>query len=442
MALRRPVPRVRPAGSRMTARYDGDIPGWGGLARNDRADPRRLRRRRPLRRVHLQRRRLVDALPRDVPLHRRRHLPTSTATTATCPAGAAWPGTTSSSPPTSTATGACDLWVVEPRGLVDGVPRPDDLARAPPARPTSSATGWASGTSARPTRSRSARFDGETGQPQLYVHNTDWFGVINGRRGIASTASTTAGSTPTATAGTGEGAIMQTNRPRPGPGVRWQCPSTTRCRASRRPRRKARPRRPRRTSSGAKKTDKPPTRKARQAGPDKPAAWKGAAAAREPGRRRSSETRSASSDDQPAAGRPEGQQYIRLRIRVRGDRLTVVDSHLVDGPLGQTQVLRGAQRLRGHARRPAAPRRARCRISACSGRSSTPGPEGGPAGALRHRAPDLQFTARVAAARGDSRDDRSAITLRLHRIKEEARADAARPRAAGPAVPAGGAAGR
>ena len=28
-----------------------------------------------------------------------------------------------------------------------------------------------------------ARFSGKTGEPSLYVHNTDWFGVINGRRG-------------------------------------------------------------------------------------------------------------------------------------------------------------------------------------------------------------------------------------------------------------------
>jgi hypothetical protein len=25
---------------------------------------------------------------------------------------------------------------------------------------------------------------GRGGRPQLYVHNTDWFGVIDGRRGI------------------------------------------------------------------------------------------------------------------------------------------------------------------------------------------------------------------------------------------------------------------
>ncbi|TDW84064.1 IgA peptidase M64 [Kribbella pratensis] len=29
-----------------------------------------------------------------------------------------------------------------------------------------------------------ARMTGRSGRPQLYVHNTDWFGVINGRRGI------------------------------------------------------------------------------------------------------------------------------------------------------------------------------------------------------------------------------------------------------------------
>ncbi|NUR99112.1 MAG: hypothetical protein HOV67_28120, partial [Kribbellaceae bacterium] len=29
-----------------------------------------------------------------------------------------------------------------------------------------------------------ARMPGRSGKPQLYVHNTDWFGVVNGRRGI------------------------------------------------------------------------------------------------------------------------------------------------------------------------------------------------------------------------------------------------------------------
>jgi hypothetical protein len=33
-------------------------------------------------------------------------------------------------------------------------------------------------------RFETARMTGRSGRPQLYVHNTDWFGVINGRRGI------------------------------------------------------------------------------------------------------------------------------------------------------------------------------------------------------------------------------------------------------------------
>ena len=35
------------------------------------------------------------------------------------------------------------------------------------------------------------------------------------------------------------------------------------------------------------------------------------------------------------------EQYIRLRIRVRGDRMSVVDSHLVDGPLSSINAFPG-----------------------------------------------------------------------------------------------------
>ena len=38
-------------------------------------------------------------------------------------------------------------------------------------------------------------------------------------------------------------------------------------------------------------------------------------------------------EEAPSAG--ESEQYVRLQMRLRGDRLSVVDSHLVDGPLGQ-----------------------------------------------------------------------------------------------------------
>jgi hypothetical protein len=40
-------------------------------------------------------------------------------------------------------------------------------------------------------------------------------------------------------------------------------------------------------------------------------------------------------------GRP-AEQYVRLRVRVRGDRLTVLDSYLVDGPLTAPATLHGA----------------------------------------------------------------------------------------------------
>ena len=41
-------------------------------------------------------------------------------------------------------------------------------------------------------------------------------------------------------------------------------------------------------------------------------------------------------------GGPPAEQYVRLRVRVRGDRMTVLDSHLVDGPLTAPSTLRGA----------------------------------------------------------------------------------------------------
>ncbi len=41
------------------------------------------------------------------------------------------------------------------------------------------------------------------------------------------------------------------------------------------------------------------------------------------------------------SGRP-AEQYVRLRVRVRGDQLTVLDSNLVDGPLSAPTTLHGA----------------------------------------------------------------------------------------------------
>ncbi|MEV4315594.1 hypothetical protein [Actinocrispum sp. NPDC049592] len=51
-------------------------------------------------------------------------------------------------------------------------------------------------------------------------------------------------------------------------------------------------------------------------------------------------------DQQPKPGAEQrvaapAEQYVRLRVRVRDDQLSVVDSHLVDGPLGQTNRFTG-----------------------------------------------------------------------------------------------------
>jgi len=58
------------------------------------------------------------------------------------------------------------------------------------------------------------------------------------------------------------------------------------------------------------------------------------------------ETEAGQPDMQPTksgtASAPALEQYVRLRIRVRGDQLSVVDSHLVDGPLAQVNGFPGS----------------------------------------------------------------------------------------------------
>jgi hypothetical protein len=48
-------------------------------------------------------------------------------------------------------------------------------------------------------------------------------------------------------------------------------------------------------------------------------------------------------EGRPAAGDggDRGRGYVRLRMRLRGDQMSVVDSHLVDGPLGQVNAFPG-----------------------------------------------------------------------------------------------------
>lgn len=132
-----------------------------------------------------------------------------------------------------------------------------------------------------------------------------------------------------------------------------------------------------------------------------------------------------SAEQQPPGGYPDQQaarprrtgapaeQYVRLRIRVRGDRLTVVDSHLVDGPLAQSTTFHGANAYEVtyqdrllHAGTVADPNTQR----------SFPLPEG-PEG--HHVTPReiYEFTARIPAS-DVTPETRAGIHVRLHRIDE------------------------
>jgi hypothetical protein len=127
-------------------------------------------------------------------------------------------------------------------------------------------------------------------------------------------------------------------------------------------------------------------------------------------RRRRGGTRSADRDE----------QYVRLRIRVRNGGLTVVDSHLVDGPLGQVtgfpgtnayEVTLGDRLLHAGA------------LPDLGVQRSFPNPEGPTAERGHHitQRDVHEFTARVPAA-DVTRETIGRIAVRLHRVKEEAHA--------------------
>lgn len=91
---------------------------------------------------------------------------------------------------------------------------------------------------------------------------------------------------------------------------------------------------------GPKKTGKKPSLNAKSTGSAKVAFKPGLA------RHPSSVTGEAMMGDQVARSSrskvtPVREQYVRLRIRVHNDRLTILDSHLVDGPLSQTNSFSG-----------------------------------------------------------------------------------------------------
>src|SRR6185295_10845938 len=91
---------------------------------------------------------------------------------------------------------------------------------------------------------------------------------------------------------------------------------------------------------GPKKTDRMPSGKNRQPGATKPA-LKTDTKRRPPAY--SGDIELGDQIAQPSRGTTANgrEQYIRLRIRVHNDRMTVIDTHLVDGPLSQTQTFSG-----------------------------------------------------------------------------------------------------
>jgi hypothetical protein len=125
-----------------------------------------------------------------------------------------------------------------------------------------------------------------------------------------------------------------------------------------------------------------------------------------------------SAKGQAAGAAGAGEQYIRLRIRVRGSKLTVLDSHLVDGPLSQAQgfstpnvyeITSGDRLLHAGELPDLGMQRSFVDPAAT--------PEQGHHFTER---PIYEFTARVPANEV-TRETLPTIAVRVHRIKEEAR---------------------
>jgi len=115
------------------------------------------------------------------------------------------------------------------------------------------------------------------------------------------------------------------------------------------------------------------------------------------------------------------EQYIRLRVRVYNDKLSIIDSHLVDGPLAQAQgfapgnayeITIGDRLLHSGA------------LPDLGVQRSFPNPNGPPEQKGHHITvnPISEFMARVPAHEV-SRETIDRIAVRLYRVKEEARAD-------------------
>ncbi|MFL5959963.1 MAG: hypothetical protein ACJ75G_06855 [Gaiellaceae bacterium] len=177
------------------------------------------------------------------------------------------------------------------------------------------------------------------------------------------------------------------------------------------------------TYEGASKTDKmPKPKKGRRADQVKPPF--NAGNVRRP---RTTSKEADFGDQRPGRNRAGGgssagrEQYVRLRVRVHRGRLSIVDSHLVDGPLGQAtgfpagnayEVTVGDRLLHAGA------------LPDLGVQRSFSNPEGPPEqrGHYISERSTYEFTARVPAEEVTP-DTIGKIAVRLHRVKGEAGVD-------------------
>ena len=115
------------------------------------------------------------------------------------------------------------------------------------------------------------------------------------------------------------------------------------------------------------------------------------------------------------------EQYVRLRVRVRGDQMSVVDSHLVDGPLSQDKAFPGTNAYEVTL----GDRLLNAGALPDLGTQRSFVDPNGPDEQQTHHITErevFEFTARVPAAEL-SPDTIGEVAVRLHRVKGEARAD-------------------
>ena len=169
------------------------------------------------------------------------------------------------------------------------------------------------------------------------------------------------------------------------------------------------------TYGGASKTDKMPKRPAGKGERNKEPFRA------EKGRRPRAGEDGDRGDQRPRRRRNDEERYIRLRIRARNERLSVVDSHLVEGPLGQVTGFPGSNAyevtLDGQLLHAGA-------LPDLGVQRSFPNLEGPPEqrGHYLTERDVFEFYARVPAA-AVTRKTLGKITVRLLRVKEEAHAD-------------------